>query len=67
MFFLSFILNILKSENYKKKKIFFTEHFILLKTIDSNYTVNVAAAQADPAAVTRISVPWSNVELMAIL
>ena len=66
-FFLSFILNILKSENYKKKKIFFTEHFILLKTIDSNYTVNVAAAQADPAAVTHIFVPWSNVELMAIL
>ena len=65
-FFLSFILNILKIENYKKK-IFFTEHFILLKTIDSNYTVNVAAAQADPAAVTHISVPWSNVELMAIL
>ena len=50
-----------------KKKIFFTEHFILLKTIDSNYTVNVAAAQADPAAVTHIFVPWSNVELMAIL
>ena len=49
------------------KNLFFTEHFILLKTIDSNYTVNVAAAQADPAAVTHIFVPWSNVELMAIL